>query len=153
VSETGRRPDAADLDRRRASRRFAPDPNLTRSTFIASSLIGSFAVSGARRIQEVTTLLPSFRLTPDQSCFYNKRMHDVVVYSRKGCHLCDVVKDTLAQLQGAADFQWRELDIDADATIRERYNDEIPVVFIDGRKAFKYHMDKDRFLRAVSGLS
>ena len=27
-------------------------------------------------------------------------MHDVVVYSRKGCHLCEVVKETLAQVQG-----------------------------------------------------
>lgn len=86
-----------------------------------------------------------------QLYLYNQLMHDVLVYSRKGCHLCDVVKETLTQLQGVADFQWRELDIDTDAAIRERYNDEIPVVFIDGRKAFKYHMDKDRFLRALAG--
>jgi hypothetical protein len=49
---------------------------------------------------------------------YNRPMHDVVVYSRKGCHLCDVVKDTLAQLQGDADFHWREVDIDADPELR-----------------------------------
>ena len=41
-------------------------------------------------------------------------MHDVVVYSRKECHLCDVVKETLKQVQREADFQWREVDIDAD---------------------------------------
>lgn len=76
-------------------------------------------------------------------------MHDVVVYSRKGCHLCDVVKDTLAQVQG--DFQWREVDIDADPELRERFNDEVPVVFIDGRKAFKYRMDPRQFLRALAG--
>ncbi len=98
-----------------------------------------------------TALRPSFHLTPNQPGFYNESMHDVVVYSRKGCHLCDVVKETLRQLEGVADFHWSELDIDTDAAIRERYNDEIPVVFIDGRKAFKYHMDKDRFLRALAG--
>ena len=80
-------------------------------------------------------------------------MHSVVVYSRKGCHLCDVVKETLTQLQGGADFQWSEVDIDTDPYLRQNYNDEVPVVFIDGRKAFKYRMDKTQFLRALEGRS
>jgi glutaredoxin len=79
-------------------------------------------------------------------------MHDVVVYSRKGCHLCDVVKETLTQVEGDADFEWREVDIDGDPQLREKYNDEVPVVFIDGRKAFKYHMDGREFLRRVSRI-
>ncbi len=78
-------------------------------------------------------------------------MHDVVVYSRKGCHLCDIVKETLTQVQGYADFQWREVDIDIDPQLRQTYNDEVPVVFIDGRKAFKYRMDERRFLQALAG--
>jgi glutaredoxin len=78
-------------------------------------------------------------------------MHDVVVYSRRGCHLCDIVKQTLIQVQGDADFQWREVDIDADPELRLKYNDEVPVVFIDGRKAFKYRMDGRQFLRALAG--
>jgi len=77
-------------------------------------------------------------------------MHDVVVYSRKGCHLCDVVTQTLTQVQGEADFQWREVDIDADPELRQKYNDLVPVVFIDGREAFKYHMDGREFLRALA---
>ena len=78
-------------------------------------------------------------------------MHDVVVYSRKGCHLCDIVKQTLTHVQGDADFEWREVDIDVDPQLREKYNDEVPVVFIDGRKAFKYRMDARQFLRALAG--
>lgn len=78
-------------------------------------------------------------------------MHDVVVYSRQGCHLCDVVKETLAQAEGEANYQWRAVDIDTDPELRQKYNDEVPVVFIDGRKAFKYRMDKARFLRALAG--
>ena len=77
-------------------------------------------------------------------------MHDVVVYSRGGCHLCEVVKETLTQLQGEADFQWREVDIDADPELRQRFTEEVPVVFIDGRKAFKYRMDGREFLRALA---
>lgn len=78
-------------------------------------------------------------------------MHDVIVYSRSGCHLCDIVKETLVQMQGHADFQWREVDIDADPQLLQKYNDEVPVVFIDGRKAFKYRMDGRQFLRALAG--
>ena len=77
-------------------------------------------------------------------------MHEVVVYSRKECHLCDVVKETLNRVQGEADFQWREVDIDADPDLRQRYNEEVPVVFIDGRKAFKYRMDGHRFLQVLA---
>ncbi|MFP5235777.1 MAG: glutaredoxin family protein [Acidobacteriota bacterium] len=80
-------------------------------------------------------------------------MHEVIVYSRKGCHLCDVVKETLAQAGGDAEFEWREVDIDGDPELRQRYNEEVPVVFIDGRKAFKYRMDRQQFLRALAGRS
>jgi glutaredoxin len=76
-------------------------------------------------------------------------MHEVIVYSRSGCHLCEVVKETLVQLQPSADFHWREVDIDADPALRRRFNEEVPVVFIDGRKTFKYHLDPTQFLNAL----
>lgn len=84
-----------------------------------------------------------------RGCAYNHPMHEVIVYSRMGCHLCDVIKDTLAQLQVQGDFQWREVDIDADPELRQKYNEQVPVVFIDGRKAFKYRMGASEFLRSL----
>ncbi len=75
--------------------------------------------------------------------------HEVVVYSRKGCHLCDVIRQALERLSQRAPFTWREVDIDADEELRQRYNDEVPLVFLDGRKAFKYHMNEDEFLRKL----
>ena len=82
---------------------------------------------------------------------YNGRMHEVVVYSRKGCHLCDVVKDQLAELQKDHEFLWREVDIDGDPELRQKYNEDVPVVLIDGRKAFKYRMTAEQFLRTLAG--
>src|SRR5437763_8509345 len=73
----------------------------------------------------------------------------VVVYSRKGCHLCEVVKESLSKLSRRGGFIWREIDVDADTELRRQYNDEVPVVFIDGRKAFKYRMDEREFLRKL----
>jgi glutaredoxin len=74
----------------------------------------------------------------------------VVVYSRKGCHLCEVVKESLSKLSRRGGFTWQEIDVDGDSELRRQYNDEVPVVFIDGRKAFKYRMDEQEFLRKLA---
>jgi glutaredoxin len=74
----------------------------------------------------------------------------VVVYSRKGCHLCEIVKETLVKLERRGGFSWEEVDVDADEALRRQFTDEVPVVFIDGRKAFKYRMDEREFLRKLA---
>ena len=75
---------------------------------------------------------------------------EVVVYSRRGCHLCEIVKETLLKLHRRGGFTWREVDVDSDEALRRQFNDEVPVVFIDGRKAFKYRMDEREFLRKLA---
>ena len=77
-------------------------------------------------------------------------VRSVVVYSRKGCHLCEVVKESLSKLSRRGGFNWQEIDVDADVELRRLFNDEVPVVFIDGRKAFKYRMDEKEFLRKLA---
>jgi len=77
--------------------------------------------------------------------------HQVIIYSRKGCHLCDAVKQSLESLSRRAPFTWREIDIDGDPELRKKYGHEVPVVLIDGRKGFKYHLNEDEFLRKLQG--
>jgi glutaredoxin len=77
-------------------------------------------------------------------------LREVVVYSRKGCHLCEIVKETLAKLERRGGFHWREIDVDSNDDLRRQFTDEVPVVFIDGRKAFKYRMDEREFLRKLA---
>nr|UXE44971.1 hypothetical protein Hi04_10k_c4003_00014 [uncultured bacterium] len=77
-------------------------------------------------------------------------LREVVVYSRKGCHLCEVVKESLLKLQRRGTYTWREIDVDSDDALRKQFTDEVPVVFIDGRKAFKYRMDEREFLRKLA---
>jgi len=74
----------------------------------------------------------------------------VVVYSRKGCHLCEIVKETLAKLQRRGGFTWREIDVESDDELRRRFTDEVPVIFIDGHKAFIYYMDERESLRKLA---
>lgn len=75
---------------------------------------------------------------------------DVVVYSRKGCHLCEIVKETLGKLERRGGFVWRDVDVESDDRLRRQFTDEVPVVFIDGRKAFKYRMAEHDFLRKLA---
>ncbi len=75
---------------------------------------------------------------------------EVILYSRKGCHLCEIVKESLVKLHKRGGFTWRQIDVDSNSDIRRLYNDEVPVVFVNGRKAFKYRMDEQEFLRKLS---
>lgn len=74
----------------------------------------------------------------------------VLLYTRKGCHLCEIVKESLVKLERRGLFHWREVDVDTDEKLRRQFTDEVPVVFIDGRKAFKYRMDEREFLRKLA---
>ncbi|HWX92227.1 MAG TPA: glutaredoxin family protein [Terriglobales bacterium] len=74
----------------------------------------------------------------------------VLVYTRKGCHLCEIVKESIVKLARRGGFVWQEVDVDTDDQLRRQFNDEVPVVFIDGRKAFKYRMDEREFLRKLA---
>jgi len=75
--------------------------------------------------------------------------HHVIVYSRRGCHLCAIVKETLLKLERRGGFTWREVDVDSDEALRRQFTDQVPVVFIDGKKAFKYRMAERDFLRRL----
>ena len=74
---------------------------------------------------------------------------EVLLYTRDQCCLCDQVKQQLRELQKHARFQVTEVDIDRHAELRQRYNQEVPVVFIHGKKAFKYRIDPRQFLKRL----
>jgi glutaredoxin len=74
----------------------------------------------------------------------------VTLYTRTGCCLCDDAKQVLAAARREADFDYEEIDIDRDPELRTRYNDEVPVISIDGRKAFKYRVDRAEFLKKLA---
>ena len=73
----------------------------------------------------------------------------VILFTRQRCHLCDEAKAVLRRLQREEPFQFSEINIDADADLQARYNEEVPVVFIHGRKAFKFEIDEKKFLKSL----
>ena len=77
-------------------------------------------------------------------------MRRVTLYTRAGCCLCDDAKRVIAAARRETEFDYEEIDIDADGELRARYNDEVPVIAIDGRKAFKYRVDVKEFLKKLN---
>ena len=73
----------------------------------------------------------------------------VTLYTRERCHLCDEVKHQLSLLRRRADFDIQEVNIDESQELRERYNERVPVVAINGREVFDYRLDAERFLRLL----
>jgi glutaredoxin len=82
-------------------------------------------------------------------------MPTVTLYTRARCHLCDVAKDVLAQVRADQPFDLEVVDVDGDPALAARYGTEVPVVLVDGRKAFKYRVDpaqlRARLARAAAG--
>ena len=73
-------------------------------------------------------------------------MSDVVIYSKPDCCLCLEAKAALQKVQQEIPFQLEEVDISQAPELLERYGQEVPVVFVDGKKAFKFKVD-ERALR------
>jgi len=67
--------------------------------------------------------------------------HRVVLYSRPGCHLCDVARDVVLAERARAPFVFEEIDVESDDELELEYGIRIPVVEIDGAEAFEVAVD------------
>ena len=76
----------------------------------------------------------------------------IEIYSRPGCHLCDEAKDVIDRVRKRHGFELRVVNIEEDPALESVYGTEIPVVFINGTKAFKYHVDERELERKVKRL-
>jgi glutaredoxin len=74
----------------------------------------------------------------------------VTLYTRTGCCLCDAAKRVLIEAGKRVEFDYEERDIDADPTLRRLYNEEVPVVAINGTDVFRYQVDLNALLRRLS---
>ena len=63
------------------------------------------------------------------------------VYSRRGCHLCDVLVEALLPLvRGRLDIEVR--DIDSRDDWKERFDARVPVVEYEGEVVCQYRLDQ-----------
>lgn len=69
-------------------------------------------------------------------------MHAVTLYTRDGCHLCEVALTVLDGVRAEHPFTLEIVDIETDPALKALYALEIPVVLVNGRKTFKYRVDR-----------
>ena len=70
-------------------------------------------------------------------------MTRVSVYYAPDCQLCGPAKAAARAVCDRLAITLEFVDITDDAALEARYRREIPVVEIDGHKAFKYYLDED----------
>ena len=75
---------------------------------------------------------------------FSKR-DQVLVYSRQGCHLCEVAYAELAALAVNLDFDLEEIFIDGDQDLVRKYGEEVPVIHINGEHHDFFRVDPERF--------
>lgn len=59
---------------------------------------------------------------------------------RAGCHLCEEMAVVVATVAGEFPVRLDTRDVDDDEALRDRYGQEVPVLLVNGRKAFKYRV-------------
>lgn len=74
---------------------------------------------------------------------------EVTLYTRPGCHLCEEAKAAMAPLLKEFGATLREVNIEEEAVLRERYGNDIPVIFIGARKVAKHRVDVKQFRRQL----
>ncbi len=73
----------------------------------------------------------------------------VTIYSRSGCHLCEVIYRMARHLQTELEFQLLYVDVDADPDLTHRFGERVPVVVINEREIFSGKVTEGRLRRAI----
>ncbi|OLD61987.1 MAG: hypothetical protein AUI53_03405 [Acidobacteria bacterium 13_1_40CM_2_60_7] len=74
---------------------------------------------------------------------------EVTLYTRPGCHLCEEAKAVIAPLLRESGATLREVNVDENPALKERYAWDVPVIFIGARKAAKHRVNAEQFRRQL----
>ena len=74
----------------------------------------------------------------------------VTLFHAAGCHLCDSARQTLLRLREQAAFELAEIDITGVPELEAAYREWLPVVEIEGERAFVYFVQPEPFLRKLA---
>lgn len=76
-------------------------------------------------------------------------MPEIDVYSRRGCHLCEVlIEELLPLVDGRATVSVH--DVDTRPEWADEYGDRVPVVELGGRMLCQYRLDAEAVQRALA---
>ena len=78
-------------------------------------------------------------------------MPTVTLYSKTDCPLCDEARKALDRVHARVPFEREEVDITTDAGLEAAYRERIPVVAVDGRDLFDFHVDEEILEQRLAG--
>ena len=78
---------------------------------------------------------------------------EVILYTRAGCHLCEEAREEIGRVRDKIPFAFRSIDIDRDPELVSLYNEEVPVIFVNGEKAFRYRVDAEELRKRLRNSS
>lgn len=73
----------------------------------------------------------------------------VTLYTRPGCHLCDAAREVVASVCDDLGESFEEVDITTDDELEDRFGEDIPVTFVDGRQHDFWRVDETRLRTAL----
>ena len=74
----------------------------------------------------------------------------VTLFHAAGCHLCDSAREALLRLRERAAFELEEIDITGVPELEAAYRERLPVIEIEGERAFVYYVQPEPFLRKLA---
>jgi glutaredoxin len=76
-------------------------------------------------------------------------MARVTLYSRPGCHLCDDARAVIERVCADLGESFDEVDIESDDGLEDRFGEEVPVTFVDGKQHDYWRVDETRLRKAL----
>jgi len=74
-----------------------------------------------------------------------------VVFSRRGCHLCDVLIDELRHAIAGHPVDVTVIDVDSDPALVARYGARVPVLVADDEEVCHFRLARDRVIALLAG--
>ena len=77
---------------------------------------------------------------------------EITLYTREGCHLCEEAKAAILPLVSEFGATLREIDIDDDPVLHQRYTNDVPVVFLGSKMLAQHRLDPAQLRRQLQAL-
>ena len=75
--------------------------------------------------------------------------HQVTIYSKPDCHLCERAKEVIARCRQNTEFALVEVDISQSAELLARYGHDIPVILLDGTEIARHFVRERKLLELL----
>jgi glutaredoxin len=73
----------------------------------------------------------------------------VQLYAKKGCSLCVIAREIILKIKKEIPFEFQEVDIESKGDLFERFEEEVPVVFVNRKRVFTHRVSERKMRRIL----